>query len=589
MAWKLATAYVEVVGELSRFKRDLLTAQQRIKRFGASAARIAFGTAAAMAAIIIPTMRLVREFARFERQLSMVSTMLDEQSMKLLPAYRTRIRGLAKELGESTDALSKAMYDILSASIAPTEALRVLAVTARAAKAGFTDAATATDAVTSILNAFGLEAQEATRISDILFATVKRGKLTFGELAGSIGTVAATANMAGLSLEEMTAFIATVTRAGIRAHEAVTSLNAVLRAFLSPTTEAKRKARELGFELSANTLRTRGLLGVMRQLTDAQAEELAVIFPRIRGLKGVAAALKDVAGFAHDVQLMHASAGASMEAFAKVAEDTQTKLDRFSESWKALKVAMGERIAPAAIYAAEEYTALIEGYGAYKKEMEETRIGLRALMEEDRERIRQIREAPWTPPVGLKHWEQLFEHHLKLYREVTKAIQKADREGIEEKRQLGIEAFGEREALWVKEFRAEEELARRRLLLNGQTLDDMLAEGKRFTEMWGNETLKRYYSDAEIMERYRDDLKLFAKDIRKEIMGTVEAGATMIKGVEAARRRGGFGRVQGMRAQIKMEDPGTHKAIRDQTKTLGTKLDAIADKVGVPAGAAWGP
>jgi len=36
-------------------------------------------------------------------------------------------------------------------------------------------------------------------ISDKLFATVKRGKLTFAELAGSIGKVSATAAIAGLS------------------------------------------------------------------------------------------------------------------------------------------------------------------------------------------------------------------------------------------------------------------------------------------------------------------------------------------------------------------------------------------------------
>lgn len=594
MAWKLATAYVEIVGELSRFKRDLMTAQQRIKRFGAAAARIAFGTAAAMAAIIIPVMRVVREYARFERQLSMVSTMLDEQGMRLLPAYRRQIRTLSKELGEATDTLAKGLYDILSASIAPEEALRVLTITSRAAKAGFSDTATATDAVTSILNAYGLEAREATRISDILFATVKRGKLTFGELAGSIGTVAATANMAGLSFEETAAFIATATRAGIRAHEAVTSLNAVLRAFLSPTTEAKKKAKELGFELSANTLRTRGLVGVMKQLTNAQAEELAIIFPRIRGLKGVAAALADISGLTKDVQLMHDSAGASMEAFGKVARDTQTEIDKMTASWNAFKVSFGEDLAP---YVKDILTALQELFGLGELP------GIRVV--ELQTRLKEIQKAlepgelirregywfGWETPALKKRRAALRKERNEIFAELREMLQKETKayaDFYEEDAWAREKHLGEIMSAGEVAFEHETKLARDRMLLNGQTLKEMTAEAKRYTEMWMDEGMKRYLSDAEIMKRYKKDIE-DAFEPARALLGGIEATQVMMTGVRAAQAKGGFGRMPGRIAVAKVEDVKMQQAVGKVEKAVKALPEEIAGEIGkLPGGARWG-
>ena len=42
--------------------------------------------------------------------------------------------------------------------------------------------------IAAVLNAYGMSADEATAVSDVMFQTVKRGVLTFGELANTIGT-----------------------------------------------------------------------------------------------------------------------------------------------------------------------------------------------------------------------------------------------------------------------------------------------------------------------------------------------------------------------------------------------------------------
>ena len=290
----------------------------------------------------------VKSAANFETQLANVSTMLDESAMKILPEYRKGLQSLSVDFGESTETLSKGLYDILSASIPPAEALSVLEISAKAAAAGITDTGVAADAITTILNSYGFSADQAGMVSDKLFAIVKGGKTTFAELAPSIGKVAATASMAGLSFDDLGASIATMTRAGIRTDEAMTSINGVLKAFLTPQVEATKLAFDkFGLVLDTNTLKTIGLTGVMEKLKDATAEELAVIFGSIRGLKGAAAALGDAEGYARDYALMLDSAGLTQEAFAKQSDTLNFKLGQLKQMFNVIKVTIGTALIPA--------------------------------------------------------------------------------------------------------------------------------------------------------------------------------------------------------------------------------------------------
>ena len=285
--------------------------------------------------------------AKFEKQLAMVSTMLSEADAQWMPKYKRGLEELSVAFGESTATLSKGLYDILSASIAPAQAMEVLAIATKAARGGITDTAVATDAITTILNAYGLSADKATDVSDKLFATVKRGKLTFGELASSIGKVAATGAIAGLRLEELLAAISTITRAGIKSDQAMTSVVGVLRSFMKPTTEGAKLAKKLGFELNTATLKAEGFAGIMKKLNGLSAEQLAVLFPNIRGLKGIAAAMQDAAGFTKDLKIQYNSAGMAQEAFEKMSGTTTVTINQAKQSLIAAARAIGEQLAPA--------------------------------------------------------------------------------------------------------------------------------------------------------------------------------------------------------------------------------------------------
>ena len=368
---KIAEAFVDIVGNLKPLKEALARAHSAVRtsvramnRSFRSVSRAFRGIGTTISSVATRIRRALKwTFAtiagaigtsiymagKFEEQLAMVSTMLSQKTMPYISKYKQRLTELATSFGQSTKTLSKSLYDILSASIDASKATEVLGVAAKAAIAGMTETAVATDALTSILNAYQFNASKAGEVSDKLFATVKRGKTTFAEIAASIGRTAATAAVAGLNLDELLAMLATMTRMGIKTDEAMTSLNGVIRAFLSPTDEAKEVASELGIELSSNTLRSKGLIRTVKELKSATTEQLAAIIPNIRAFKGLAAALQDLEGLEEDYTLIsQRSAGMTEEAYSKMASTFQFKFNQVKESLKALAVAFGETLSPQA-------------------------------------------------------------------------------------------------------------------------------------------------------------------------------------------------------------------------------------------------
>ena len=198
-----------------RMTQGLHKAGAKLKAFGRMVDTVAMGMMKAGALMAIPTAVAGKTFMAFEKQMTQVATMLDNPKSHM-DNFRNSIRSMSKEFGVSTEELANGLYQILSATIPAEDALGVLEASTKAAIGGITDVATATDAIVGILNAYKMEASQASDVSDTLFMTVKRGKLTYEELANSIGTATAFAKQAGIPIEQLGATLALVTTNNIK-------------------------------------------------------------------------------------------------------------------------------------------------------------------------------------------------------------------------------------------------------------------------------------------------------------------------------------------------------------------------------------
>ena len=360
---KLAELYVELrASGVGRVQAALKGVHARLKAVQASMVKVA---ATARKAFLITAAVIgasVYAASKFEDQLAMVSTMLDKSTMKYMKKYEAGLKSLAKQFGESTSTLAKGLYDILSASVAPAKAMEVLRVSAIAARAGFTSTAQSADVITTVLNSYKLSADNAAMVSDKLFSTVKRGKITFAQLAGSLGKAAATAAIAGLSLDELLAAVSTITRAGIKSDQAMTAVVGAIRSFISPTNEAEALADDLGFAMDTATLKGMGLAGVLEKIAGMSAKNVAILFPNIRGLKGIAAAMQDTAGYTKDLNMVMNSSGMAQEAFAKATATFSFKMAQLKQEIIGVGKTLGEYFIPFVSQIANVIKGLIKSF-----------------------------------------------------------------------------------------------------------------------------------------------------------------------------------------------------------------------------------
>jgi len=277
---------------------------------------------------------LINTGREFEREWANVTTMMtvsQQESDKL----RQGLLNLPPILGKATD-LAKGMYQVLSASIEPAKALDFLAVSAKAAKAGVTDTRTAVDALTTVINAYGLQAKDATKISDIMFQTVKRGKLTYEGMAGAIGTVVPIASQVGVGFEEIAAAMATLTRQGINVNTTTVSLRQILVSILKPTKQASEEAKRLGLEFTASSLRAKGLVKFLQDViekTGGNVESMTTLFGNVRALTGIMGlAGNSAVEFAHDLELMRNASGSTEDAFRKQIETSDAQIKMFNNT-----------------------------------------------------------------------------------------------------------------------------------------------------------------------------------------------------------------------------------------------------------------
>jgi len=351
-------AYVDLGTKDSKLVAGLAAATTKVKAWANSAAKVGLGLTAFGAGLVMGLKKVANEVGEFEDQMASVSTMLAGADMDFMPKYREGIRKFSVEFGESTKTISKGLYDILSASVPPEKAMGVLESSMKAAVGGITDTGTAADALTTIINAYSLSAEDATDVSDLLFSVVKRGKTTFPELASSIGLVATNAGLSGVSMEEMGAALATMTRSGVSTSHAVTALNAMIMNFLKPTEDAKKAAVKFGLSLNTTTIKAEGFAGIMKRLSSLSTEQIAEIFPNIRALRGVLPLVNDYADFMKDIGVMADRAGTAQTAYNKAAASFGFQMKQVKQQLKAVSLELGIALMPLF----KEFVSTLKGF-----------------------------------------------------------------------------------------------------------------------------------------------------------------------------------------------------------------------------------
>lgn len=237
------------------------------------------------------------------------------------------------QFGTTAAAQAQSFYQIISAGITDvSRANNTLIASNKLAIGGLATTAESIDILTTTLNAYEKSNLTASRAADILFGTVRLGKVRVTDLASSLGLILPVASEIGVKFVEVSGAVARLTQKGLTAAVAVTQLNAVFTAVLKKQEQAKKIFGETQTVFTSQALAAKGLTVFLRDLTDAlggSKENLTKLLGRVEGVKAIVSLGADgFKGLEDNIRQLTNSTGAADRAFRIIEQtiDQQTKV-----------------------------------------------------------------------------------------------------------------------------------------------------------------------------------------------------------------------------------------------------------------------
>ena len=305
----------------------------------------------------------VQAAQEYETAIAKVSTIADAQAVPI-EEMSSEIMKLSNTTGIAASQIADDVYNAISAGQQTGDAVNFVSYSTKLAKAGFAESAQTLDVLTTILNAYGMEAEEVSKVSDMLVQTQNKGKVSVGELSSVMGKIIPTANANNVALEQLCAGYAIMTSKGIAAAETTTYMNSMLNELSKSGTTAEKTLRATTGK-SFKELMTEGKsLGEVIQILQEEAtksgKSLNDMFGSAEAGKAAVSLLSDgVDGFNSQVQGMVDSVGATEEAFAKMDQTTEAKMQKAKNSIANLGIVLGQNLLPIVGNLADKVAAVV--------------------------------------------------------------------------------------------------------------------------------------------------------------------------------------------------------------------------------------
>lgn len=379
--------YRRLVREISTTENSLKSLTKEMKNFGSVSAQqiAAVGedvqelggkietvgkkvsvASAASAAALGASVKLASDYTD---AVAKVGTVADLQSVPL-EKLRDDMLQLSTETGRDAGEIADATYQAISASVDTADAVSFVGTSVGLAKAGFLETADAVDVLTTIINAYGLEASDAARLSDILIQTQNDGKTTVNELSQSMGQVIPLASAYGVNIENLAASYAQLTKNGVATAQAGTYLKSMLNELGDSGSDVgeilKSKTGKSFGQLMNDGMSLGDVLGILNDSVNGDSEALAGLWSSSEAGTGALSILSSgVGAFNDELENMQDSTGNvadALDTLSTPSAKAQESLNAVKNAGIELGSAALEAIAPLLEQLAETVKSLAERF-----------------------------------------------------------------------------------------------------------------------------------------------------------------------------------------------------------------------------------
>lgn len=290
----------------------------------------------------------------FNKGLANVGTLIPGQTEKLR-GFKKEVLDLSIATGTGANIMTGGLYQVISAIGDTDETMKVLGISARAAKAGVAETSDAVNLLTKVSSAYGdTSADMVQKVSDLSFLAVKLGVTTFPELANSMGKISATADTMGVSVEELFADTSALTKVMGDTSQAATAMDSVLRGLLQGNKDLDKVMKKLGAKSGKDLIEMSGgltqALGALKEEVDGDEVAFAKLFGRAEAQKGALLLTGSLAkAAAENMKAMKNAVGATDAAYREQTEG----INKSGHSWDQTKarvfklaVTLGDKLLP---------------------------------------------------------------------------------------------------------------------------------------------------------------------------------------------------------------------------------------------------
>lgn len=313
--------------------------------------------------------KAVQASGNFQKGMNMVYTMLPNASQQTKDKLSKDVLDLSQKYGQAADNISASMYQALSAGVAANDVKGFLDVAQQATIAsGLNDTAIAVDGISSVVNAFGAKNISAKKASDLMFTAVRKGKTTFGEMAGSIAQVSPVASSLGVQFSDLTAVIATMTAKGTPTSETMTQMKAAFSEFSKGSSTASKEFKAATGKSFKDFIAQGGNLQTAMQALDQHAQKsgknINEFFGSVEaGSFALSVTGKNAKDFAENMKEMQNSDGATEQAYKQMDQGIGPSINRMKASIAKGMIEAGQAITPMATQMVQSFEGALPAIG----------------------------------------------------------------------------------------------------------------------------------------------------------------------------------------------------------------------------------
>jgi len=305
---------------------------------------------------ISAAVKTIKDLDKYLTEQAMVTGKTREQTYGLLKSYQK----LASVTGATTKEVAEVATQFMRQGKTAKEALTLTEAAVKAAKVAGISATESVNYLTTALNGFQLQAEDAMRVSDKFAAVAAQSATSYEEIAIALSKVASQANMAGMSIDYTTALLAK----GIETtREAPETIGTALKTVIARMRELTDYGETLEGDTDVNNVETqlayigialRNEEGALRSTEDVLDElgkkwdtlnsnQQAAVAKALAGTRQQSRLIAMMSDYERTVELQQIaqrSAGATAAQASTYMEGMEAALNKVSVAWEKIVTAV---------------------------------------------------------------------------------------------------------------------------------------------------------------------------------------------------------------------------------------------------------